>query len=180
MNAKKTKNQEISCISATIIALLFCLYTIGVNLAGIKEARAASIDKKPPDVAIVDSGITVTSADKNDTLDDLTSDEPAIEINMAIEPDLQGYQPITLKKTVVLLDTFDTKFGEVCFEAIDDSVFMSYGWVGLAEKALIQTGEDKKIDDIKMELIDNCEKSAGLPILLSYNPVIPSNDQKDF
>lgn len=178
MNLKEKKKGDIGCILAAVIALLFCVYAAIVSLGGIKEASAANVANKTPKITLVDEKIARLAADEaaieaQEAADQVVEEEVISNTDVVAKVEEIGSlaEPAALKKTVVLLDNFGEKFGEVCFEAADESVFMSYGWVGLAEQALAQTGENRDIDAIKMELNDNCKEYAGQSVLLSYNPI---------
>lgn len=190
MNIDKRKNVDSGYVLAAIIALIGCIYVIAVSFGSIREANAAEIEGKilEPEVAEISmEGETVIEkgSDDADITDNISGvDKKAIDDAEASDFDIAKGESelliLPLKKKVVLLDNQDNQFDEVCFTAADDSIFMSYGWVGLAQQALTEIGDKRSIDDIKINLVGNCDDYIGEPIHLEYNPTVITIANEDF
>lgn len=185
MNIDKKKNVDVTCILAMMIGLIGCIYIIAVSLGSIREARAAGTEIKnlAPETT---KGLTASGSETQNDIkiaDEKLSEIDAEAINetesSAIDLELEA-KTEPLRKKVVLLDNFDNQFGEVCFVAADEAVFMSYGWAGLAQQALIKLDDERGIDDIKIDLISNCDDYIGEPINLEYNPAVTVIADEDF
>lgn len=185
MNIDKRKNVDLACILAVMIGLIGCIYIIAVSLGSIREARAAGTEIKnlAPETT---KGLTASGSEAQNDIE--VADEKLSEIDAeainetessAIDLELEA-KTEPLRKKVVLLDNFDNQFGEVCFVAADEAVFMSYGWAGLAQQALIKLDDERGIDDIKIDLIGNCDDYIGEPINLEYNPAVTVIADEDF
>lgn len=181
MNIKDGKRQDVGYILAAAIALLFCLYAITVSFGGIREAAAAELDESSHKLTLTTDTAEVTAVDAAD-FEVLDAADEVVESTVVVTVNEVGFdhEATTLKKTVLLLDSFGDEFGEVCFEAANEAVFMSYGWAGLAEKALSYTDKNKDLDSIKMELNSNCDNQVGESIFVDYNSTVIPKLQEDF
>lgn len=178
MSLTKIKGLELHYVCAGIIAVIGCLYVAIVSFGSIREAKAAE---------------PVTQTDKADALlaDDIDSrnkiEQAKVDIKEAVAEMVESETNIyegeaaaealaaadstaTPQKMVTLLTMNGDFLADVCFEAVSDSVFMSYGWVGLATKALHHTNTNKNIDDIKIDVSDNCDLELIPRVLLETNP----------
>ena len=187
MNINENKNVGSAYILAMLVAIIGCIYVVIVSLGSMRDANASTAQAKisTPEVANIS---TEDEAGSDSDADLITVSENSsvivkeiIEIAKLGSTDLDiTVTPEPLKKTVVLTDNTDKKFGEVCFSAADDSVFMSYGWVGLAQLALTELGDKRSIDDIKSNLDTGCNDSLGEAIHLEYNNAVIATANEDF
>ncbi len=195
MNKINPDKQVRTYVITVIMAVAFCLYAIVVSIKDLNSnvpTKEQVISKHVPlnistlvldsisdniknanDIIQVDKKTTLPTESPKQSLmtDDLPSeDESTEEVVNGVSVNTTTRD---VKKTVVVLDAENEQLAEVCFRASDESVFMSYGWKGLAQKAVDHRGTKKTIDEVKIELKDNCTTSlmAKWPIItLSTNP----------
>ncbi|MED6316522.1 MAG: hypothetical protein VYA60_04690 [Pseudomonadota bacterium] len=174
MSLTKIKGLELHYVCAGIIAVIGCLYVAIVSLGSIREAKAAEpvaqTDKADAFLADdIDSRnkIEQAKADIKEAVAEMVESENNIYEEEALAA---ADSTATPQKMVTLLTMRGDFLADVCFEAVSDSVFMSYGWVGLATKALHHTNTNKNIDDIKIDVSDNCDLELTPKVLLETNP----------
>ena len=176
MNLKDVKKGDIRNGLLILFAACFCMYVVIVGFSGLKDARATTETETLRKSIISDSEKAVVEAKEEFILEMQNIDLALAKEKEVEKPDVAVDE--ALRKKVTLLDNSGNKFGEVCFEAADDTVFMSYGWVGLAERALVEVGENRSIDDIKIEVIGNCDNYIDEPVVIDYNPMDILNESE--
>lgn len=181
MSLTKIKGLELHYVCAGIIAIIGCLYVAIVSFGSIREAKAAEpvSQSDKTDVLLADdidsrNKIEQAKVDIKEAVAEMVESESETNIYeadaAAAESLVTADSTVTHQKMVTLLTMNGDFLADVCFEAVSDSVFMSYGWVGLATKALHHTNTNKNIDDIKIDVSDNCDLELIPRVLLEKNP----------
>lgn len=183
MSIKETKRQEASYILAAVAVVAFCIYLMSISLSGYPSgeqnkqqfmannlATLAAADKEKSDEADTESSLT--DVDTSDTADSPSGvaidddDEAVVEGNAELGVDIGPVQ-----KRVTLLTITGEPFTTVCFEAADESIFMGYGWPGLASQALEHINEVRDLDDIKIDISSDCSGVTEPVVVLERNPL---------